>query len=77
MSITYKFLLNKRRVNAEGQYPLVLRLYQQGLYKEYSLNMLVREPFWDSTNQTVLGAGSEVANEKIISLKIRIKKLLL
>jgi hypothetical protein len=41
MNITFKILLNKRQENKKKLYPIILRIYKDGTYKEHSLNIKI------------------------------------
>lgn len=79
MSITSKFLLNKRRLNPEQEYPIILRVYKGGLFKEHSINEVINVSYWSDELQMVLptSPNHEQINTKINNAKNRLKKLLL
>jgi len=79
MNITFKFLLNKRRPNALGTYPLILRVYQGVSYKEHSLNFRLNEADWDETKQQVLTSepNHEIYNLKLDADRASLRKLIL
>lgn len=79
MSITFKFLLNKRRANSQGEYPIVVRIFKDRLYKEYSLPFQLKETHWDDKTQTVLlgTPQQEEITTTITSVRNKIRKHLL
>lgn len=79
MSITHKFLLNKRRQSDVGLYTLVLRCYQGTKSKEASLNISIPETDWDENLQVVLSSNpsANLYNTKLITIKSKIQKLVL
>ncbi|HEY1032465.1 MAG TPA: phage integrase SAM-like domain and Arm DNA-binding domain-containing protein, partial [Flavipsychrobacter sp.] len=79
MSITFKFLLNKRRANSQGEYPIVVRIFKDRLYKEYSLPYRVKEIHWDDKAQTILSGTPEreEITTAITSIRNKIRKHLL
>lgn len=79
MGITYKFLLNTRRNNNDGIFPVVLRVYSNRSYKEYALKISVSPKYWDDDTQNVKpGYDSyEEHNLRITTLRNKIKKLIL
>jgi len=79
MGITFKFLLNRRRLNAKGVYPIILRLYNGGNYREYSIGVNISPKYWSQDLQLVLPAHEEstAINAKIVHLQTTIKKHLL
>lgn len=79
MSVTFKFLLNKRRLNSKEEYPIVLRVYKRGLFKELAINEVIHVSHWNDELQMVLPTlpDHEPINLKISGTKSRLKKLLL
>ncbi len=79
MSITFKFLLNKRRKNSTDEYPVILRVYVHREYKEQSLNFKIHEADWDESRQLVMNtnASCKIYNARILSDKAKLEKLIL
>ncbi|MBL7718320.1 MAG: site-specific integrase [Flavipsychrobacter sp.] len=79
MSITFKFLLNKRREAQEGNYPIILRVYEGANYKELSLKIKIHEQDWCERQQLVLPTNEsfEIHNAKILGYKSKVQKLIL
>lgn len=47
MDISYKFILDKRRKNKDGNYPLKLRVYYNRNYKERATGIVINEKAWN------------------------------
>ncbi len=79
MSISFKFLLNKRRSSITNEYPIILRVYVNREYKEHSLNIKIPEGDWDEKRQLVnpTHPSSKIYNAKILSDRSRLEKLIL
>lgn len=79
MSITHKFLLNKRRESEGGVYPLVLRCYHGTKSKEASLNISIAENDWDEKLQVVQTKHPDAIlyNTKLLNTKSKIQRLVL
>lgn len=79
MNVTYKVVLDKRRLSKKGKYPLKIRLYQKSHRKELGLGISIREIDWEPKSETVRTSSSkaELYNAKISTVKNKIQKQLL
>ncbi|MBL7691813.1 MAG: site-specific integrase [Flavipsychrobacter sp.] len=71
MSLQHKFLIDTRRVKANGTFPVKLRVYSPAGNKEVALGIAVRKEDWDEINQIVLPSDP---NFKVNSLKLHAAK---
>lgn len=53
MSISFKIILDQRRANTKGTFPLRLRIYSGQEYKEHSLGIKVKPDDLDAGAQLV------------------------
>jgi hypothetical protein len=56
MSLSYKFILDKRRKQIDGIYPIKLRVYDATGNKEKSLDIHIHENNWSEAGQHILGS---------------------
>lgn len=79
MDITYKFVLDKRRTKADGVYPLKLRVFQQGKFKEKATGIQLHESAWLDKQQAIAPTDEAYKKNSFIlnSLKTRIEKIIL
>lgn len=79
MSITFKFLLNKRRETSNGNFPVILRVYEGANYNELSLKVRIRESDWNEGLQLVLPTNEDfdIHNSKILGFKSKVQRLIL
>lgn len=79
MEITFKFIVDKVHPKKNFTLPVRLRLYQERVYKEYSLGFAVLKDDWNEQLQQVLPSHENYLtyNTKISSLKTKVQKFLL
>lgn len=79
MSLTYKFVLDKRRIKPNNVYPVKLRVYYTGGFKEKSLDIDLNEKDWDNEAQSILKSDPNYkANSyKLSSVKSKLDRRLL
>lgn len=79
MSLTYKFILDKRRIKLNNVYPIKLRVYYNGGFKEKSLDIDLNEKDWDDEAQSILRSDPNYnANSyKLSSAKSKLDRRLL
>lgn len=79
MGITYKFVLDKRRKKADRTYPLKLRIFQNGIFKEKAIDILIHEDAWQEKQQSISISDirDKQYNYALNNLKVKIDKLLL
>ena len=79
MSISFKVVLDQRRKSSTGKFPLRLRVYQNGKYKETSLKINITSESWDESKQTVLRSEKsyKLYNSKLLSISTSIQKYIL
>lgn len=76
MEITFKIVLDKRRVKRNQTYPLKARVYQGQTHKTYSLGIDLRDADWNDQLQEVKKCNSNhrLYNLKINTLKSKVQK---
>lgn len=79
MTISYKFVLDKRRLKPNNIYPLKLRVFQQGRFKEKSTGILLHDSAWDEKQQAILPRDKAFKKNSFIlnSLKTRIERIIM
>jgi integrase/recombinase XerD len=79
ISLTYKFVLDKRRIKPNNVYPVKLRVYYTGGFKEKSLDIDLNEKDWDNEAQSILKSDPNYkANSyKLSSVKSKLDRRLL
>lgn len=78
MSTTFKVVLDKRRANTNGTYPIKLRIIQDGDYKDFSPKVSISDESWDEENQKVIETHQESKsiNSTLDRHKARLKRIL-
>lgn len=79
MSFTYKIILDTRRPKLNDTYPLKIRVYNNGRFRELSLNIKARKADWDSNSET-LNKGTNNYTElsyKLTQAKSKIERIIL
>lgn len=78
MSTTFKFVLDKRRPNNKGTFPIRLRIFQGAEYKDFSPGISLSETGWDETLQQVRKTYPDhrSLNATLDSNRTRLKKVL-
>lgn len=79
MDITYKFVLDKRRLKPDAIYTLKLRVFQNRRFKEQATGIRLNEKAWDDQQQIILPLdGAYKKNSLLLSnLKTRIERAIL
>lgn len=78
MEITFKIVLDKRHCKKDETYPLKLRVFQNRVFKECSLNIDVPESQWDANMSLVLTTNVSFAvyNAQLASTRAKIQRLI-
>ena len=78
MELTFKIVLDKRHLKKNETYPLKLRVFQNRIFKESSLNIDIPEKDWDANMQQVLTCNSNYTglNAKLASAKAKVQRLI-
>ena len=78
MELSFKIVLDKRHQKKNETYPLKLRVFQNRVFKECSLNIDLPEKDWDINMQTVLSSNenSNGINSKLATTKAKVQKLI-
>lgn len=78
MSTTYKVILDQRRPNSKGKYPLKIRILQSGDYRDFSTKISVAKECWNEENQRVAESHEDSNNINTIleRHKARVRRML-
>lgn len=79
MQLTFKIVLDKRYQKQNGTYPLKLRVYESGKYKEVALTISLSENEWCEKAQLATKKCSlyKEYNTKLIETKAKVQKLII
>lgn len=78
MELTFKIVLDKRHLKRNETYPLKLRIFQNRVFKEHSLNIDLPEKDWDINMQMVLPSCENAigVNSKLATIKAKVQKFI-
>lgn len=78
MELTFKIVLDKRHQKKNEAYPLKLRIFQNRLFKECSLNIDIPDKDWNNNMQLILPSNENynVLNSKLSFTKAKVQKLI-
>lgn len=71
--VNVKYWLDKRKVMADGRYPLKVMLSQSSQTRVLKAGLSIEEKKWDGVQQRVLGRDAAPLNRKLVSLMKRIE----
>lgn len=71
--VNVKYWLDKRKVMADGRYPLKVMLSQSSQTRVLKAGLSIEEKKWDGSQQKVLGRDAAPLNRKLASLMKRIE----
>ncbi|MBL7683652.1 MAG: site-specific integrase [Flavipsychrobacter sp.] len=79
MDLSYKIILDKRRTKPNGIYRLKVRVFQNGITKEQSLDIYVHEKDWDEQEQIILSTNKnyKTNNFKLNTAKTKLERTVL
>lgn len=79
METTFKIILDKRHPKKDFTIPLRLRIFQNRVYKEYTLGISIMETDWNEPLQEVEKSNPShgIYNAQIASIKAKVRKAIL
>lgn len=79
MKLTFKIVLDKRYKKGNDTYPLKLRVYCDGIYKEKSIDLFLPEADWEPDSQIIRPGciDYETHNAKVSFVKLKVQKQIL
>ncbi|MBL7683836.1 MAG: site-specific integrase [Flavipsychrobacter sp.] len=79
MGLTYKIILDTRRIKKDSTYPVKIRVYDANTFREQSLNISLRVDDWDAEKQMVHSSHpfSVEFNATIMAQRAKVQRLIL